>query len=137
MIEKKDSNPKTSLGIRKVSLSVVPANVLMEVAVAMTEGSLKYGRHNYRTDGALASVYYDATMRHLMAWWEGENIDLDSGLSHITKAISSLVVLRDAMSRGVLTDDRPKETTYGFVQWLNAVTSDLLDKYTKSEGTNE
>lgn len=107
MIELKDTNPKTAAAVSKPSLSVVPASVLMELSVAMTEGALKYGRHNYRHSGASASVYYDSTMRHLMAWFEGENIDPASGLNHVTKAIAGLVVLRDAMIQGKFNDDRP------------------------------
>ncbi len=100
-------NPKDTIGIRKVSMSTVPAGVLAELAVAMTEGALKYGRHNYRVGQVRASVYYDAAMRHLMAWWEGENIDEGSALSHVTKAIASLVVLCDAIQQDRLEDDRP------------------------------
>src|SRR5512143_1165912 len=109
-INKKPSNPKDSVGVKKVSLSYVPAPVLMETAVGMQEGGFKYGRHNYRVIGVRGSVYYDATMRHLMSWWEGEDIDPDSGLSHVTKAICSLVVLRDAMMQGCFTDDRPPKS---------------------------
>jgi hypothetical protein len=46
-------------------------------------------------------------MGHIIQWWEGEDVDADSGLSHITKAIASLTVLRDAMIQDMLTDDRP------------------------------
>src|SRR5262245_56392487 len=100
-------NPKDKYGVRKPSLSCVPANVLMEVAVAMSEGAFKYGRHNFREEKVYASVYYDAAMRHCMSWWEGEDVDPDSGISHITKAIASLIVLRDAMQLESLVDDRP------------------------------
>ena len=95
-MEVKDTNPKDAIGISKAPLSTVSAAVLMEVGVAMLEGASKYGRHNYRAAGVRASVYYDALMRHAMAWWEGEDLDPDSGMSHITKAITTLVVLRDA-----------------------------------------
>lgn len=103
----KPTNPKERIGIKKVSMSVVPATVLSEVAVGMTEGAKKYGPYNWRTSGVRASVYYDATMRHLMRWWEREDLDPDSKLSHLTKAICSLMVLRDGMLQGVMTDDRP------------------------------
>lgn len=76
----------------------------------MLEGGIKYGRHNYRVIGVRGSVYYDATRRHIDAWWEGQDVDPDSGLNHITKAICSLVVLRDAMIQGKFTDDRPPPT---------------------------
>lgn len=103
----KDSNPKDILGVKKVPMSVIPANVLQQLGVAMLEGATKYGRHNYRHSGARSSVYYDATMRHLMSWYEGEDVDPDSGLSHVIKAIASLTVLADCVIRGNLEDDRP------------------------------
>ena len=122
-------NPKDAIGSRKVPMSVVPTPVIMEVAVGMLEGSLRYGSHNYRKSGVRASVYYDAVNRHLGAWWEGEDIDPDSGLSHVVKAISSLVVLRDAMIRGKMIDNRPPGTS-GFVTELNKKCEELIAKYT-------
>ena len=106
-MKEKPSNPKDALGVNKAPMSTVSAVVLAEVGVAMLEGAAKYGRHNYRAVGVRSSVYYDAAMRHLMAWWEGQDIDPDSEMSHITKAITSLIVLRDAMLYEKLVDDRP------------------------------
>ena len=93
----KNSNPKDALGINKAPMHCVSSAVLMEVGLAMLEGGRKYGAHNYRAMGVRASVYYDAVMRHMMTYWEGEDIDPDSGLHHVTKAIATLVVLRDSM----------------------------------------
>lgn len=105
---KKDGNPKDVVGTRKWrNLTTVSQLVLAEVGVGMLEGSLKYGAFNYRIAGVRATVYVDAAMGHLLQWFEGEDIDADSGLSHVTKAICSLFVLRDAMINGNLTDDRP------------------------------
>ena len=104
----KDTNPKEAVGIKKWRyISTVPLTVLWELGAALLEGALKYGRHNYRVAGVRASVYVDAAFGHIGQWWEGEDIDQDSGLSHITKAIASLVVLRDAMIQDMLVDDRP------------------------------
>lgn len=123
------SNPKDIIGTKKLSLSTLPMAVIAETAVAMTEGAAKYGRHNYRAIGVRASVYYDATMRHLLAWWdEGQDIDPDSGLHHVTKAITSLMVLRDAMIQGKAKDDRPPSST-AFMERLNEATADVLEKY--------
>lgn len=124
----KPSNPKDLVGVCKAPMSTVSAPVLAEVGVAMLEGALKYGRHNYRAVGVRASIYYDATMRHLMGWWEGQDIDPDSGMSHITKAITSLVVLRDAMIQGELEDDRPP-TSPEFYKKLNKQVEELKEKY--------
>jgi hypothetical protein len=103
----KPSNPKDSLGILKHPLSTVSMPVIAELGVGMLEGSMKYGRHNYRAVGVRASVYFDATFRHLAAWWEGQDIDPLSGINHVGKAIASLFVLRDSMIRGNWVDDRP------------------------------
>ena len=110
-------------------MSYVPAPVLLEIGVGMLEGGCKYGRHNYRIAGVRASIYYDAVMRHMMAWWEGEDTDPDSGLSHLTKAITSLIVARDAMIREKLVDDRPPKTNSEWIAELNARAKAVIEKY--------
>ena len=122
----KPSNPKDAIGIAKVPISCVPAGVLAEVSVAMLEGALKYGRHNYRAGGVRASVYYDAALRHLMAWWEGEDLDPDTNfcLHHVTKAIAGLTILRDAMLTQTLEDDRPPKQQIDYQQ-LNKLCAEL------------
>lgn len=132
MTNEKPSNPKDAVGIKKAPLSTVPAPVMFELGTAMMEGALKYGRHNYRTIGIRASVYYDATLRHMMQWWEGEDVDPDSGLSHITKAIASLVVLRDAMLQSKFTDDRPPKAVENWISALNGRAANLLQLYPNS-----
>lgn len=128
MSNTKATNPKDALGIKKVPMSTIPSPVIAEVGVGMLEGASKYGRHNFRCIGVRGSVYYDATMRHLMAWWEGEDIDADSGLSHVTKAICSLVVLRDAMMQGKFNDDRPPRSG-PWLPDLNGRSEALFNKY--------
>lgn len=126
----KETNPKDKIGVAKTPLSTVPIQVVSEVGVAMLEGACKYGRSNYRVAGVRASVYFDATNRHLARWWEGEDIDPDSGLSHITKAIASLVVLRDAMMNEMCNDDRPPPVKNA--NWMNDLDKQvkvILDKY--------
>lgn len=125
----KPSNPKDRVGIMKLAFSVFPLPVLWEACLGMLEGALKYGRHNYREVGVRASVYVDATFRHMSAFWEGEDIDPDSQLSHITKAITSLVVLRDSMIRGNWVDDRPPKSNPQLLEQANARVKELLAKY--------
>lgn len=128
----KASNPKDAIGCRKVPFHILPWPVIGELAIGMLEGGCKYGSHNYRVIGVRASVYFSATMRHLTAWLEGEDIDPESGLSHISKAMTSLLVLRDAMIRGKMVDDRPPGTL-GFIAALNAQTVEVIGRYPKPE----
>lgn len=127
----KDTNPKDAVGVKKWRQFVaIPMTVLAEVGVGMLEGARKYGRHNYRVAGVRASVYVDAAMGHMMQWWEGEDTDKDSGLSHITKAICSLVVLRDAMIQDMLTDDRPPKAKLDEVRdRLQAIVEALFERH--------
>ena len=129
--EVKDTNPKDAVGTGKVPVSTVPAPVIAEVGLAMLEGARKYGRHNYRIAGVRASVYYDAVMaRHMPAWWEGQDIDPGSGISHITKAIASLVVLRDAMMNDMWEDDRPPPVAnQNWVEDMNKLATEINAKY--------
>lgn len=129
MKDKKDTNPKDLVGIKKAPLSTVSPAVLMEVGVAMLEGARKYGRFNYRKSGVLASVYYDATLRHLLDWFDGQDIDPASGLNHVTKAIASLTVLRDSMIRGNWIDDRPPPSPEGWMEELNLKAGEVIEKY--------
>lgn len=128
-VETKPSNPKDIVGSNKVAMSYVPCPVIMEVAAGMMEGGLKYGRHNYRAVGVRASIYYDAAHRHLMAWWEGEDLDAGSGLSHISKAIASLVVLRDSMLRGNWVDDRPPSCAPGWIEKMNGLSAEIVARF--------
>lgn len=127
----KPSNPKDAVGVNKSPMmSYVPQSVIAELGIAMMEGGHKYGRHNYRAVGVRASIYADATARHLAAWWEGEDFDPDSAalLSHITKAIASLTVLRDSMIQGNFQDDRPPKSSMDW-QALHAETKALNEQY--------
>lgn len=127
-MQTKDTNPKDAVGIRKVALHHVPCQPLMELGLAMGEGAIKYGSHNYRIAGVRASVYYDAALRHLMAWWEGEDNDPDSGLPHLVKAMACLCVIRDAVCNSNWVDDRPPSLKSGWINDLNKKAGDLIDR---------
>ena len=125
----KPTNPKEAFGVSKVPASCVPLGVVAELGLAMLEGALKYGRHNYRRAGVRGFVYYDAARRHLDAWWEGEDIDPDSGLPHLVKAMACLAVMRDSQMIGNFVDDRPPPLPKGWLQRLNVLTKRLIEKY--------
>lgn len=126
---KKPSNPKDTIGSTKPPASTVPLRVLALLGVAMLEGTCKYGRHNYRDAGVRASVYYDAARRHMDKWFEGEDIDPDSGLPHVVKAMASLLVLQDGILEGNFTDDRPPKIDPRFWIELEAMTKAVLAKF--------
>lgn len=120
------TDPKQEAGLCKIPFAALPIAVLAEDAVAHGEGALKYGRHNWRHGEVLASTYFAAALRHLFAWFEGEDIDPDSGLSHLTKARSALGVLRDAQIHGTAIDDRPPASPPGLMANLNQASGEMV-----------
>ena len=102
----KDTNPKTSAGDVKIPLHLFPTTAIAAGAMAFHEGRLKYGAQNWRVKGVRYSVYHSALLRHIMSAWEGETIDPESGLPHLSKALACLAIIVDAEAAGKLTDDR-------------------------------
>ncbi|AAN12816.1 endolysin; inhibits RNA polymerase [Mycobacterium phage Omega] len=127
--ERKDTNPKDAVGTGKVPFSTVPSEVIAELGLVMLEGSRKYGRHNYRSAGVRASVYFDAAMRHLTRWWEGEDLDPDSGMPHLIHAMACCAVVRDSEFRGNWTDDRPPRLKKDWMVELNDKAKAIVEKY--------
>ncbi|MFA5153008.1 MAG: dATP/dGTP diphosphohydrolase domain-containing protein [Clostridia bacterium] len=126
----KPTNPKDVLGIKKVPLHCVPLKPILELGLAMMEGGRKYGKHNYRAMGVRGSVYFDAAIRHLFAWWEGEDIDPESGVSHVVKATACLLVMRDSMLMKNFVDDRPITYPDGLgMNELNKLAEGIITKY--------
>lgn len=100
-------NPKDLVGARKPGLSALPLPPVAEAGVVCQLGAQKYGRHNWRRDAVVSSAYFDGAMRHLVKWWEGEDIDPESGVSHLAHILAGIAILRDAQMRGQMIDDRP------------------------------
>jgi hypothetical protein len=129
MTDKKDTNPKQAYGDTKVGLSSVPLGPLYALAAAMSEGGMKYGRHNYRVMGCKHSTYFDAAVGHLVSWFEGEDIDEDSGVHHLIKAAASCLVMYDSILMKNSNDDRPPRYPEGVPLRINPVIAKLKEKH--------
>ena len=101
-----DDNPKTQYGEQKPKLSSTPVAPLFEMGKVFELGAKKYGRFNWRLHTVSATVYYDAALRHLMAWFEGEDLDPESGVPHLAHAMACMVILMDAKDNNKLNDNR-------------------------------
>lgn len=102
-------NPKEIAGSKKPSVwSVMPRWIVLQVGRVMSVGAAKYGAFNYRESPIAASTYQDALERHLGLWFDGEDNDHETGVSHLASAIASCTLLMDAQATGKLVDDRQK-----------------------------
>lgn len=101
-----DDNPKTAYGEAKPKMSDTPTIGIREMGKVFTGGAEKYGRFNWRDHSVSSTVYYDAAQRHLMAWFDGEDIDPESGISHLAHVMACCNILLDAGRCGKLNDNR-------------------------------
>jgi len=102
-------NPKEAAGSKKARVfSVFPRWVSLLVGRVMETGASKYGKFNYRDSAIAASTYEDAMERHAQLWFDGEDTDSESGVSHLAHVIACATLLLDAQATGKLTDDRQK-----------------------------
>jgi len=105
-----ETNPKDSAGRNKPCMDYIPPMLLLELGLAMMEGGLKYGKGNWRDSRISSSACINAAQRHITSYCEGQDLDPGTGntIHHLTKAIASLAVLRDAIMCGTSIDDRIK-----------------------------
>ena len=102
-----DENPKDVVGSKKPPLHLIPAAAEITESLAMAVGAKKYGQFNWRWKKVKASIYIAAARRHLAQWFDGQDEDPETGVSHLAHARACLGILLDAMSLDQMIDDRP------------------------------
>jgi hypothetical protein len=93
----------------KIRYDLLPPEGVEAVAVILTGGAVKYTARNWE-QGMDWSRPFGACLRHLFAWWRGEDRDPDTGKSHLWHAATNIFFLIAYEARGSGTDDRPKIT---------------------------
>jgi hypothetical protein len=112
MSELKPTNPKDIIGSAKLPVHLWPTTATAYGCLGLLDGALKYGRSNYRAVGVRASIYYDALRRHLDEWYEGHDVDKDSGLHPFMHILADAAIVVEAIVAGNLTDDRAYATRH-------------------------
>jgi hypothetical protein len=93
----------------KTRYDLVPVEGVRAVAEILTGGAAKYGDRNWE-QGMDWSRPFGAALRHLFAWWSGENTDPDTGRSHLWHAGTNIFFLIVYEARGKGKDDRPVQS---------------------------
>ena len=81
---------------------------LNELARVAAYGSVKYDDHNWRK-GIKWSRTFSAALRHLWAFWRGEDIDPESGMPHLAHAMWNCMVMLEYTVTHPANDDRWKD----------------------------
>lgn len=61
----------------------------------LMHGAKKYEDENWRRVPDGRRRYYEAALRHIVAWWEGEKNDPESGLPHLAHAVCCLIFIME------------------------------------------
>lgn len=92
----------------KPPLAMVPPEGLRAVARVQAYGHRKYGDFNNFRKGMEVSRQANCIIRHVMAFMDGEDLDQESGESHIAHAATRCMFLLQNLKDGVAIDDRYK-----------------------------
>ncbi len=86
----------------KPKWSLIPKGVLAQVVEVLTYGSKKYTPDNWMY--VEKSRYYDALLRHVDAFHNGEKLDPETGKHHLAHALCCLMYM-------LWHDDNPPQKT--------------------------
>ncbi len=95
---------------QKIRVDLLPVSALLGRASVLTFGARKYGDRNWE-NGIAWSRCYGAALRHLYAWWDGQDLDEETGLSHLCHAAAEIDFLIEFASTHRELDDRPRCST--------------------------
>ena len=89
----------------KLRFDLLPVRPLEHIAGIYTYGASKYADNNWR-HGIQWGRVFGASMRHLWAFWRGEDLDQESGLPHLAHAAFGCLTLLEYMETHRELDDR-------------------------------
>lgn len=89
----------------KPRMELLPTAPLVMISEILTFGSKKYASHNWR-GGFDYSRLIGAAFRHLTAFNDGEDLDPESGKSHMAHLGCCNMFLLEQIAKGTGNDDR-------------------------------
>jgi hypothetical protein len=91
----------------KLPYHLLPSDAVEAILEVMAFGATKYAPRNWEL-GMDWSRPFAALMRHMWAWWRGEELDPETGLSHLAHAGCCVLFLIAYERRGIGLDNRSK-----------------------------
>lgn len=91
----------------KPDMSLLSSIALFKIAQVMSYGKIKYSAHNWR-GGFIWSRPAAAALRHIFLWLGGQDLDPETGLSHLAHAGCCIMFLLEFETTKPDLDDRFK-----------------------------
>lgn len=85
---------------------LLPFDSVAKIVEVLEFGAKKYTARNWELGFAYSRIF-NSLQRHLIAWFQGEDNDPETGLSHMAHAACNTLFLLTFISRKVGEDDRP------------------------------
>lgn len=104
-VTKEEATKHDGSFMEKPPMHLVPQAALIQVAKVYGFGASKYKAHNWRK-GMDHSRLASAALRHIAAYLDGEDLDEESGLRHLSHATCTLLMLIESQIKGYGKDDR-------------------------------
>jgi hypothetical protein len=90
----------------KARMDLIAPEIQTALAEILTFGAAKYSDRNWEAGMRWGRVFA-ALMRHLWAWWGGQDADDETGKSHLWHAACCIMFLVAYEARQIGEDDRP------------------------------
>lgn len=99
MNDKEEYNQEAKADAGKLQISMVPTQIIRDIAEVRMYGNRKYGDpNNWKT--VEMPRYVDALMRHLLAFLDDfDSVDAESGIKHYKHAACNMSFICDMMDK--------------------------------------
>jgi len=94
----------------KLRMDLIPPEADEELAKILTKGAKKYAPRNWEL-GMKWSTCVASLKRHLLAWEKGEDLDPETGESHMSHILCNAAFLVTYIQRKIGEDDRVKNSS--------------------------
>lgn len=95
----------------KLRIDLITPEMINSLAKVLGYGAHKYGERNFEL-GLEFNRLWGAAQRHLWSYWQGEDIDKESGLPHLWHAFTTIGMLITLSERG-FPNNRPNKICGG------------------------
>lgn len=103
---KRDKSGAMKLDHGKARFELIPARPLQELALLYGRGAIEYGDRNWERGLAWGRMF-GAMMRHAWKFWNGEELDPQTKVHHMTVVAWYALCLRELTLTRKGKDDRP------------------------------
>ena len=108
MVDFHNSNTAVKDDSEKVRFDLVPINALTDIAKVFSFGAKKYSDFNWKKGKCMEwHRLFSACLRHLNAFWDGEDFDKESKFHHVASAGCNIMMLLSLILDNHGVDDRP------------------------------